>query len=171
MTIPLSSLTQLPHAHSSIVQTQSMQQLVSLFAEIITTLDKKLTGFLVCMKIVPGPVNLHTNPSPLDNPEMMPPEATLSRIYFVFQATRWPLSTIYLSPSASYISLLALVYLTTGEDAKHGKTYIFPNNRPHTTNPEQSHSANLVDKQPLSTEHRLSQSLPLILFLDTVRAS
>jgi hypothetical protein len=46
------------------------------------------TGFLVCKNIVPGPVNLHTKPSPDVNPEMIPPDATLSRTYFVFHATK-----------------------------------------------------------------------------------
>lgn len=64
--------------------------------------DKRRTAFLVWIKTVPGPVNLHTNPSPDARPEMMPPEDTRSRTYFVFQATRCPLSTMYFSPSASY---------------------------------------------------------------------
>jgi hypothetical protein len=70
------------------------------------------------MKTVPGPVNLHTNPSPEDRPEMMPPEATRSRIYFVFQATRWPLSTIYLSPSTSYFSLAQFTSILEEERVK-----------------------------------------------------
>ena len=54
------------------------------------------------MKTVPGPVNLHTKPSPEARPEIKPPEATRSRMYLVFQATRCPLSTMYFSPSTSY---------------------------------------------------------------------
>lgn len=53
------------------------------------------------MNTVPGPVNLHTRPSPDAKPEMMPPDATRSITYFVFQATRCPLSTMYFSPSTS----------------------------------------------------------------------
>ena len=59
------------------------------------------TAFLVWIKTVPGPVNLQTRPSADDMPEMRPPEATRSSMYFVFHATRWPLSTMYFSPSAS----------------------------------------------------------------------
>lgn len=60
-----------------------------------------LTAFLVWIKTVPGPVNLHTSPSPEARPEMMPPEATLSSTYLVFHASRCPLSTMYFSPSTS----------------------------------------------------------------------
>lgn len=63
------------------------------------------------MNTVPGPVNLHTRPSPDAKPEMMPPDATRSITYFVFQATRCPLSTMYFSPSTSchdFISVLSL---------------------------------------------------------------
>lgn len=66
-------------------------------------------AFRVCMKTVPGPacshqrvdfelncgnvpVNLQTRPSPEETFEMMPPEATRSRTYLQFHATRWPLS-------------------------------------------------------------------------------
>ena len=60
-----------------------------------------LTEFRVCINTTPGPVNLHTRPSPDAMPEMMPPEATRWTVYFALQATRWPLSTMYFSPSAS----------------------------------------------------------------------
>lgn len=84
----------------------------------------KAAGFLVCMKMDPGPthneisqylvlvmvgwrkregknapVNLHTKPSAAERPEMRPPEATRSSLYSQFQATRWPLSMMYFSPS------------------------------------------------------------------------
>jgi len=59
-------------------------------------------GFLVCINTVPGPVNLHTKPSPAVIFDSMPPEATRSSTYLQFQATRWPLSMMYLSPSCSY---------------------------------------------------------------------
>lgn len=59
-------------------------------------------GFLVCMKTVPGPVNLQTSPSPLLMPDMIPPLATRSITYLQFQATRWPLSMMYFSPSTSW---------------------------------------------------------------------
>ena len=58
-------------------------------------------GFLVCMNTVPGPENLQTSPSPLLMPEIIPPLATRSITYLQFQATRWPLSMMYFSPSTS----------------------------------------------------------------------
>lgn len=58
---------------------------------------EKACAFLVCMKTVPGPVNLHTSPSPDDIFDKMPPEATRSRTYLQFHATRWPLSMMYFS--------------------------------------------------------------------------
>lgn len=64
------------------------------------------TGFLVCINTVPGPVNLQTKPSPELIAEMMPPLATRSRMYLVFHATRWPLSTMYFSPSWSCTMLV-----------------------------------------------------------------
>lgn len=57
----------------------------------------KAVGFLVCMKTVPGPVNLHTKPSPEVLPDMIPPLAARSSTYLQFQATRWPLSMMYFS--------------------------------------------------------------------------
>lgn len=54
------------------------------------------------MNTVPGPENLQTSPSPLLMPEMMPPLATRSITYLQFQATRWPLSMMYFSPSTSW---------------------------------------------------------------------
>ena len=92
------SLKPLRHGYSSIVQKRPVGILIS---KHMSTAHRKLTGFLVCMNTVPGPVNLQTKPSPEESPEMIPPDATRSRIYFVFQATRWPLSTMYLSPSTS----------------------------------------------------------------------
>jgi hypothetical protein len=59
-------------------------------------------GFLVCINTVPGPVNLHTRPSPADMFDKMPPEATRSSTYLQFHATRWPLSMMYFSSFASY---------------------------------------------------------------------
>lgn len=49
---------------------------------------RKLTAFLVWIKTVPGPVNLHTRPSPDAKPEMIPPDATRSMTYLVFHATK-----------------------------------------------------------------------------------
>jgi hypothetical protein len=54
-------------------------------------------AFLVCMNTVPGPVNLHTSPSPDAMLDRIPPEATRSRTYLQFQATRCPLSMMYFS--------------------------------------------------------------------------
>ena len=119
------------HVHSSIVQRQSTGKSVHiqhLFWE------SRLTGFLVCMNTVPGPVNLHTSPSPEDRPEIIPPEATLSRIYFVFQATRWPLSTMYLSPSASYF-LISTIH-TKSRGRSDQVAHIFPNDCTQTANPQ-----------------------------------
>lgn len=79
-----------------------------------TRLVTRLTAFLVWMNTVPGPVNLHTRPSPDAKPEMMPPDATRSITYFVFQATRWPLSTMYFSCSTSCRGLLS-AYCTRTE--------------------------------------------------------
>lgn len=45
-------------------------------------------AFLVCINTVPGPVNLHTRPSPAIIFDTIPPEATRSRTYLQFQATR-----------------------------------------------------------------------------------
>jgi hypothetical protein len=59
-------------------------------------------AFLVCMKTVPGPVNLHTSPSPECMFDNKPPEATRSRTYLQFHATRCPLSMMYFSFSWSY---------------------------------------------------------------------
>lgn len=59
------------------------------------------TGFRVWIKTVPGPVNLQTSPSAEAMFEMMPPDATRSRMYLVFQATKCPLSTMYFSSSTS----------------------------------------------------------------------
>lgn len=103
-------LMQLEHASSAIVQKRSAT---------VSTIHHSqmgiLTGFLVCMKTVPGPVNLHTRPSPEDKPEIIPPEATRSSIYLVFHATKWPLSTIYLSPSASFrLLVLQLQFQNVG---------------------------------------------------------
>ena len=61
------------------------------------------TGCLDCKRTVPGPVNLQTSPSPEVRPEMMPPLATRSITYLQFQATRWLLSIMYLSPSCNCI--------------------------------------------------------------------
>ena len=58
-------------------------------------------AFLVCMKTVPGPVNLQTRPSPAVMLLMIPPLATRSRTYLQFHATRWPLSMMYFSLAAS----------------------------------------------------------------------
>jgi hypothetical protein len=58
---------------------------------------EKACALRVCMKTVPGPVNLHTRPSPAIMLEMMPPDATRSRTYLQFHATRWPLSMMYFS--------------------------------------------------------------------------
>lgn len=54
------------------------------------------------MYTVPGPVNLHTRPSPELIPLMRPPDATRSRTYLQFHATRWPLSMMYRSFSTNY---------------------------------------------------------------------
>jgi hypothetical protein len=59
-------------------------------------------AFLVCKNIDPGPVNLQTKPSAEAMLEIRPPEATRSSLYSQFQATRWPLSTIYFSLAWSY---------------------------------------------------------------------
>jgi hypothetical protein len=59
-------------------------------------------AFLVCIKTVPGPVNLHTNPSPDAIFDRIPPDATRSRTYLQFQATRCPLSMMYFSSFWSY---------------------------------------------------------------------
>lgn len=58
-------------------------------------------AFRVCINTVPGPVNLHTRPSPAIILDTMPPEATRSRTYLQFQATRWPLSMMYFSSFCS----------------------------------------------------------------------
>ena len=50
---------------------------------------------------MPGPVNLHTSPSPAIMFDMIPPEATRSITYLQFQATRWPLSMMYFSSFCS----------------------------------------------------------------------
>lgn len=129
------------HVHSSIVQRQPIGKSVNiqyLFWE------SRLTGFLVCMNTVPGPVNLHTSPSPEDRPEMIPPEATLSRMYFVFQATRWPLSTMYLSPSASY-SLISTIH-TKSRGRSDQVAHIFPNDRTQTANPQYSIPTHLINE-------------------------
>jgi hypothetical protein len=57
------------------------------------------------MYTVPGPENLQTKPSPDEIPLMIPPEATRSRTYLQFHATRCPLSMMYFSPSTSYINV------------------------------------------------------------------
>lgn len=74
---------------------------IAAFAELAASHAAKACAFLVCMKIVPGPVNLHTNPSPAIMFDTMPPDATRSRTYLQFQATRWPLSMMYFSSFCS----------------------------------------------------------------------
>jgi hypothetical protein len=59
-------------------------------------------AFLVCINTVPGPVNLHTSPSPDAIFDRIPPDATRSRTYLQFQATRCPLSMMYFSSFWSY---------------------------------------------------------------------
>lgn len=72
-------------------------------AEVPARYNENAAGFRVCMKTLPGPVNLHTNPSPELRPEIIPPLATRSSTYSQFHATRCPLSMIYFSPSRSYV--------------------------------------------------------------------
>lgn len=67
------------------------------FAEFPANHAANAPGFLVCINTVPGPVNLHTSPSPAAILAMIPPEDTRSRTYLQFQATRWPLSMMYFS--------------------------------------------------------------------------
>ena len=74
----------------------------------------KASALRVWRYTVPGPVNLQTRPSPELMPDMSPPEATRSRMYLQFQATRWPLSTMYFSPSAIFIELV-LVFVSFKE--------------------------------------------------------
>jgi len=50
-----------------------------------------------------APVNLHTKPSPALRLLMIPPDATRSRLYLQFHATRCPLSMMYFSFSRSCI--------------------------------------------------------------------
>lgn len=129
----------------------------------------RLTAFLVWMNTVPGPVNLHTRPSPDAKPEMMPPDATRSITYFVFQATKWPLSTIYFSPSTSCHGLYQHAATVT-QNFCSGKTYILPDNGAETRQPQQASPADLVDPQALAAEHGLAQPLPLVLLDDALRA-
>jgi hypothetical protein len=99
--VTLSTLTQLP------IQTPYAAACAAIYCA-------NAAGFLVCMNTVPGPENLHTSPSPADKLLMMPPDAMRSSTYLQFQATRWPLSMMYFSPSRS----LQKKNLVRGEERK-----------------------------------------------------
>jgi hypothetical protein len=91
----------------------------------------KACAFLVCINTVPGPVNLHTSPSPEAIFDSIPPDATRSSTYLQFQATRWPLSMMYFSLAANYTHI-ALAREVGGIGRK---TYIFPDNCPKARAP------------------------------------
>jgi len=57
-------------------------------AELAPNHAAKACALLVCMNTVPGPVNLQTNPSPAIIFDTIPPDATRSRTYLQFHATR-----------------------------------------------------------------------------------
>lgn len=129
-------------------------------------------GFLVCKKTVPGPVNLQTRPSPDAMPEMIPPDAMRSITYFVFQATKWPLSIMYRSPSCNcgLISVVLRQASPAWMNKKGDKVeaYIFADNGTETGNPHNSRSRDLVDIQSLTREDRLSKTLTLVVSDDTL---
>ena len=103
-------------------------------------------GFLVWIKTVPGPVNLHTRPSAEAIPESTPPLATRSIVYFEFQATRCSLSTMYCSPGAIYLSSVL-----RGMRGGGGRgTNIFLDNRAERCNEQHSLPEDLVDEQSLA---------------------
>ena len=120
------------------------------------------------MNTVPGPENLQTSPSPLLMPEMIPPLATRSITYLQFQATRWPLSMMYFSPSTSYD---LCKYLSHDAPGWKRETYIFPNDSPEARQPQNPRPTHLVDEQSLSREHGFAKPLVLQLLHDTLRGS
>ena len=79
--------------------------------ELADSQAEKAWALRVCMKTVPGPVNLHTRPSLAIMLETMPPDATRSSTYLQFHATRWPLSMMYFSSFWS-CGMLSLVLLS-----------------------------------------------------------
>src|ERR1700761_8180115 len=122
------------------------------------------------MYTVPGPENLHTRPSPEEMPEMMPPEATRSRTYLQFQATRWPLSMMYFSPSTSWGGVVLEKRSkpkTKGwgrlERVKGGQTHVFPEHGSKRAHPQNTRAGDLVHEQALAGEHCLADALVLVL--------
>lgn len=82
----------------------SSQPHIAVLLALLANQTENACGFRVCINTVPGPVNLHTKPSPDAKFDMIPPEATRSRMYLQFQATRWPLSMMYFSSFWSYLN-------------------------------------------------------------------
>jgi len=110
------------------------------------------------------PVNLQTRPSPAANPEMIPPLATRSITYSQFQATRWPLSTMYFSPAPIFRCRQQF-----GVSVNHDNTHVFPDDSTQTREPQNASSTDLICEPTLSREHHLAQILRLILFHHTLR--
>lgn len=127
---------------------------------------------------------------------MMPPDATRSMTYLQFQAMRWPLSMMYFSFSWSCVYLrgvrLAVRWVGgkegegrgreggggdprgggvgIGEGERGEQTYILPNNRPKTTNPQNPRPPHPINKQPFPAKHGLTEPLVLILLHHPLRA-
>lgn len=95
-----------------------------------------LTGFRVWIYTVPGPVNLHTRPSPEASPDIIPPDATRSMTYFVFQAIKCPLSTMYFSPSTSCFHISG--YSRYGNGVGYHDTYVFLDDGTKAEQPEKT---------------------------------